>query len=97
MGPAGEADEAATGEAAKDPAGEEMVNDQPSSSSAPASSRYLKIGDDLFVSIPGVGMPVLPMGIGTHGYPTRKQWAWARLGEVLYPRVMGIHTRKIYG
>ena len=45
---AGEASEAATGEAAKDPAKEEVVNDQPSSSLASASSRYLKVGDDLF-------------------------------------------------
>ena len=43
---------ATTGEVAKDPAREVVVNDQPSSSSAPAPSRYLKFGDDLFVSIP---------------------------------------------
>ena len=39
-------------------------------------------------------MTVLPMGMGTRGYPTRKQRAWARLEEILYPRVMGIHTRE---
>ena len=30
-----------------------MVNDQPSSSSASAPSRYLKVGDDLFINISG--------------------------------------------
>ena len=30
-----------------------MVDDQLSSSSAPASSKYLKVGDDLFISLPG--------------------------------------------
>lgn len=53
MGPAGENGKATTGEAAKEPAGEEVVDDQPSSSSAIAPSKYLKVGDDLFVSLPG--------------------------------------------
>ena len=34
-------------------AGATVADDQPSTSEAPTSSRYLKIGEDLFVSIPG--------------------------------------------
>nr|XP_020147919.1 uncharacterized protein LOC109733133 [Aegilops tauschii subsp. strangulata] len=60
-GPAGEASkdtaegasEAAAGEADKAVAEEEEANDQPSSPPAPASGRYLKVGDDLFVHLPG--------------------------------------------
>ena len=60
MGPAGEAGKAATGEAAKEPAGEEVVDDQPSSSSAPAPSKYLKVGGDLFISLPGTASTGAP-------------------------------------
>ena len=61
MGPAGEAIEATTREAAKDPAREDVVNDQPSSSSTPAPSRYLLIGAALFVGIPGAAGTITPI------------------------------------
>lgn len=48
-----EAAKAAAGEAAKKPAEEEVASDQPSSPSAPAPSKYLKVGDDLFVRLLG--------------------------------------------
>jgi len=56
-GPTGEPDKATAEEAGKGPAGEpgkaaakeeEVVDDQPSSYAASGSSRYLKVGDDLF-------------------------------------------------
>lgn len=37
-----------------------VVEDQPSTSNAPPSSRYLKVGDNLFVSIPGTASTVAP-------------------------------------
>nr|XP_020201662.1 myosin-3-like [Aegilops tauschii subsp. strangulata] len=39
---------------------EAMFDDQPSTSEAPTSSRYLKIGEDLFVSIPGTASTGAP-------------------------------------
>nr|XP_020153351.1 translation initiation factor IF-2-like [Aegilops tauschii subsp. strangulata] len=52
-GPAGESGKAATKEAAKEPAEEEAANDQSSSPAAPALDKYLKVGDDLFIRLPG--------------------------------------------
>ena len=60
-GPAKEAGKAAAEEAGKGPAGEagmaaaeeEVVGDQPSSSAASGSGKYLKVADDLFVHLPG--------------------------------------------
>ena len=57
--PAGEPGEAATEEAGKVPAGEvgkaaaeeEVVDDQPSSSAASGSGKYLRVSDDLFVHV----------------------------------------------
>jgi hypothetical protein len=42
-------------------AGETVVEDQPSASEAPTPSRYLKIGDNLFVSIPGTASTGVPI------------------------------------
>ena len=58
-GPTGEPDKATAEEAGKGPAGEpgkataeeEVVDDQPSSSAASGSSKYLKVSDDLFVHL----------------------------------------------
>nr|XP_040245375.1 AF4/FMR2 family member 1-like [Aegilops tauschii subsp. strangulata] len=44
---------AAFGEAAKKPVEEELANDQPSSPAAPTPPKYLKVGDHLFVRLPG--------------------------------------------
>ena len=60
-GSAGEPGKAAAEEAGKGPAGEagkaaaeeEVVDDQPSSSAASGSGRYLRVSDDLFVHLPG--------------------------------------------
>nr|XP_020178476.1 TATA element modulatory factor-like [Aegilops tauschii subsp. strangulata] len=52
-GPARESGEAAAEEAAKEPTMEEVANDQPSSPAAPAPGKYLRVGDDLFVRLPG--------------------------------------------
>nr|XP_020158185.1 protein wings apart-like [Aegilops tauschii subsp. strangulata] len=49
----GPADKAATKEAGKDVAEEGAVYDQPSSSAASGSGKYLKVSDDLFVLLPG--------------------------------------------
>nr|XP_020178965.2 tol-Pal system protein TolA-like [Aegilops tauschii subsp. strangulata] len=59
-----EAARAAAGEAAKKPAEEEVANDQPSSPAAPAPPKYLKVGDDLFVRLPGTADTRAP----TEGY-----------------------------
>nr|XP_040245411.1 uncharacterized protein LOC120964654 [Aegilops tauschii subsp. strangulata] len=55
-----EAAKAAAGEAAKGPAEEEVANNQPSSPAAPAPAKYLKVGDDLFVRLPGAAMTRAP-------------------------------------
>ena len=52
-GPAGEPGKAATEE--------EVVDDQPSSSAAPGSGRYLRVIDDLFVHLPGVSSSRAPV------------------------------------
>nr|XP_020200999.1 serine/arginine repetitive matrix protein 1-like [Aegilops tauschii subsp. strangulata] len=60
-GPAGEAgkaaakgaSEAATGAADRAAAEKEVANDQPPSPPAPAPGRYLKVGDGLFIHLPG--------------------------------------------
>jgi len=68
-GPAREPGKATAEEAGKGPAGEagkaaaeeEVVDDQPSSSAASGSGKYLKVSDDLFVHLPGTantGAPV---------------------------------------
>jgi hypothetical protein len=41
-------------------ADEAVVEDQPSTSETPPSSRYLKVGDNLFVSIPGTASTGVP-------------------------------------
>nr|XP_020170748.1 A-kinase anchor protein 5-like [Aegilops tauschii subsp. strangulata] len=50
---AGEANKAAAEEAAKEPAGEGAADDQPSSRAASALGKYLKVGADLFIRLPG--------------------------------------------
>ena len=60
-GSAGERGKAAAEEAGKAAAEEEVVDDQPSSSAASGSGRYLRVSDDLFVHLPGTantGAPV---------------------------------------
>ena len=60
-GLSGETGEATAGEAGKAAAEEEVVDDQPSSSAASGSGRYLRVSDDLFVHLPGTantGAPV---------------------------------------
>nr|XP_020172501.1 MICAL-like protein 1 [Aegilops tauschii subsp. strangulata] len=52
-GPARKSGKATTEEAAKEPAEEEVANDQSSSPAAPALDKYLKVGDHLFVRLPG--------------------------------------------
>ena len=59
-GPAGEAGKAAAEETGKGPAGEaggaaaeEEAGDQPSSSAASSSGKYLRVSDDLFVHLLG--------------------------------------------
>nr|XP_040258355.1 CRACD-like protein [Aegilops tauschii subsp. strangulata] len=67
-GPALEASKAAAEEAGKGPAQEAnkaaaeegMVDDQPSSSAASGSGKYLKVGDDLFVHLPGTARTRAP-------------------------------------
>nr|XP_040256265.1 uncharacterized protein LOC120973990 [Aegilops tauschii subsp. strangulata] len=51
---------AAAGEAAAEPAEEEVANDQPSSPAAPAPGKYLRVGDDLFVCLPGTAVTRAP-------------------------------------
>jgi hypothetical protein len=41
-------------------AGEAVFEDQPSTSEVPPSSRYLKVGDNLFISIPGTASTTVP-------------------------------------
>ena len=68
-GPAGEPGKAAAEEAGKGPAGEagksaaeeEVVDDQPSSSAASGSGKYLKVSDDLFVHLPGASSTKAPI------------------------------------
>ena len=48
-----EADKGPAGEAGKAAAEEEVVDDQPSSSAASGSGRYLRVSEDLFVHLPG--------------------------------------------
>nr|XP_020194970.1 tol-Pal system protein TolA-like [Aegilops tauschii subsp. strangulata] len=52
-GPAGESGEATAEEAVEEPAGEGAADDQPSSSAAPRTGKYLKVGYDLFIRLPG--------------------------------------------
>ena len=59
-GPAGEAGKAAAEEAGKGPAVEGVVDDQPSSSAASGSGKYLKVADDLFVHLPGTASTRVP-------------------------------------
>nr|XP_040256230.1 uncharacterized protein LOC120973962 [Aegilops tauschii subsp. strangulata] len=59
-GPAGESGEAAAKEATEEPAGEGATYDQPSSSGAPGTGKNLKVGDDLFVSLPGTASTRAP-------------------------------------
>nr|XP_040258442.1 titin homolog [Aegilops tauschii subsp. strangulata] len=67
-GPAGEASKAAAGEAgkaaaeeaAKEPAGEGVADDQPSSPATPAPGKYLRVGDDLFIRLPGMASTRAP-------------------------------------
>ena len=49
-----------TGEASKAAAEEEVVDDQPSSSAASGSGKYLKVGDDLIVHLPGTASTRAP-------------------------------------
>nr|XP_020167124.1 fibrous sheath CABYR-binding protein-like [Aegilops tauschii subsp. strangulata] len=51
QGPTGEPGKAAAEEAAKEPAEEKVANDQPSSPTAPAPGKYLRVG--LFIRLPG--------------------------------------------
>ena len=68
-GPIGEPDKATAEEASKGPAGEagkaaakeEVVDDQPSSSAASGSGRYLRVSDDLFVHLPGTASTGAPI------------------------------------
>ena len=68
-GPAGEPSKAAAEEAGKGPAGEAgkaaaeegAVDDQPSSSAASGSGRYLRVSDDLFVHLPGASSSTAPV------------------------------------
>ena len=48
------------GEAGKATAEEEVVDDQPSSSTASGPGRYLKVGDDLFVHLAGAASSRAP-------------------------------------
>ena len=67
-GPAGEPGKATAEEADKGPAGEagkaaaeeEVVANQPSSSAASGSGRYLRVSDDLFVHLPGTASTRAP-------------------------------------
>ena len=56
-----EADEGPSEEARKAAAEEEVVDDQPSSSAASGSGRYLRVGDDLFVHLPGASSSRAPV------------------------------------
>ena len=47
-------------EAGKGPTGEGLVDDQPSSSAAPGPGKYLKVGDDLFLHLPGTASTRAP-------------------------------------
>ena len=70
-GPAGEAGKAAAEETDNGPSGEaggaaaqeeeEVADDQPSSSAASGSGRYLRVSDDLFVHLPGVSSTRTPV------------------------------------
>ncbi|KAM3410375.1 hypothetical protein ACQJBY_002530 [Aegilops geniculata] len=68
-GSAGEPDKAAAEEAGKGPVGEagkaateeEVVDDEPSSSTASGSGRCLKVSDDLFVHLPGTASTGAPV------------------------------------
>ena len=68
-GPAGEPGKATAEEAGKGPAGdagkspaeEEVADDQPSSSAASGSGRYLKVSDDLLVHLPGLSSSRVPI------------------------------------
>ena len=50
------------GEAGKASAEEEVVGDQPPSSSTSGPGRYLKMGDDLFIHLPGASSSRAPAG-----------------------------------
>ena len=68
-GPTGEPGKATAKEAGKGPAGEagkaaakeEVVDNQPSSSAASGSGRYLRVSDDLFVHLPGTSSSRAPI------------------------------------
>jgi len=60
-GPAGESGKAAAEEAGKAAAEEGAVDDQPSSSAASGSGRYLRVSDDLFVHLPGTASTGAPV------------------------------------
>ena len=55
-----EADKGAVEEADKTAAGERMVDNQPSSSIASSSGKYLKVGDNLFILLPGTASTGAP-------------------------------------
>ena len=58
---AGESSKSSTEGAGKAAAGEEVVDDQPSSSAASGSGRYLRVSDDLFVHLPGASSSRAPV------------------------------------
>lgn len=60
-GPVGEPGKGPKGEVGKAAAEEEVVDDQPSSSTASGSSRYLRVGGDLFVHLPGASSTRAPI------------------------------------
>ena len=55
------AKEAAAEEAGTGPVGEGVVDDQPSSSAASGSGKYLKVSDGLFVYLPGTASTRAPI------------------------------------
>nr|XP_020186719.1 tropomyosin-1, isoforms 33/34-like [Aegilops tauschii subsp. strangulata] len=57
---AGETGEGAAKEGGKASAEEEVVDDQPSSSAASGSGKYLKVSDDVFVHLPGMASVRVP-------------------------------------
>ena len=60
-GPAEEAGKAAVEEADKAAVEEEVADDQPSASAASGSGRYLRVGEDLFVHLPGTASTGAPV------------------------------------
>nr|XP_040258802.1 tol-Pal system protein TolA-like [Aegilops tauschii subsp. strangulata] len=60
---AGEPGKGLAGEASKSAAEEDVVDDQPSSSAASGSGRYLKVSDDLFVHLLGTSRTRAPVEV----------------------------------